>query len=43
MEEKTKNVLLLSLQMVGDMGYCFQIEGMIPRETRKKTENENNR
>jgi hypothetical protein len=28
MEEKAKNVLLLSLQIRWDMGYCFQIEGM---------------
>jgi hypothetical protein len=28
MEEKMKKVLLLSLQIGWDMGYCFQIEGM---------------
>jgi hypothetical protein len=38
MEEKTKKVLLLCLQMVGDMGYGFQIEGMTqdkPEKNRK--------
>jgi hypothetical protein len=42
MEEKVKKVLLLSLQMRWDMGYCFQIEGMSPRETRKKQNDSRN-
>jgi len=31
-----KKVLLLSLQMVGNMGYCFQIEGMTQDKPERK-------